>query len=124
MGRCRSSGMAVSCPMVFRVAAPLGAGPPSGKDTAGVDVIFTIVQADGRTRDVPVKRPRTIVGRKPECNIRIPVSSVSREHCEVTLDGETLSIRDLGSSNGTYVNRDRVQQATLKAGDLLGIGPA
>jgi len=89
-----------------------------------VDVTFTIVQADGRTRDVPVKRARTIVGRKPECNIRIPVSSVSREHCEVTLEGDTLSIRDLGSSNGTYVNRERVQQANLKAGDLLGIGPA
>jgi pSer/pThr/pTyr-binding forkhead associated (FHA) protein len=89
-----------------------------------VDVIFTIVQADGRTRDVPIKRARTIVGRKPECNIRIPVSSISREHCEVTLQGDTLSVRDLGSSNGTYVNRERVQQATLKAGDLLAVGPA
>ena len=89
-----------------------------------MDVTLVIVLADGRSREVPVKRQRTVVGRKPECNIRVPVSSVSREHCEILLEGEKLTIRDLGSSNGTYVNRQRVQEATLGAGDLVGLGPA
>jgi predicted component of type VI protein secretion system len=89
-----------------------------------VDAILTIVQADGRTQDIRLKRPRTVVGRKPECNIRVPVSSVSREHCEVLLTDDAVQVRDLGSSNGTYINRERVQEATLKAGDLLGVGPA
>jgi hypothetical protein len=89
-----------------------------------VDAILTIVQADGRTRDIPLKRPRTVVGRKPECNIRVPVSSVSREHCEVLLGETEVKIRDLGSSNGTYINRERVQESALKAGDLVGVGPA
>jgi len=82
------------------------------------------VLADGRSREVPLKRQRTVVGRKPECNIRVPVSSVSREHCEILLDGDKLTIRDLGSSNGTYVNGQRVQDSPLAAGDLVGIGPA
>lgn len=89
-----------------------------------MDATLTVVQADGRMRDVPIRRERTVVGRKPECNIRIPVSSVSREHCEIVMQGESLTIRDLGSSNGTYVNRARVQESTLGAGDLVAVGPA
>lgn len=71
-----------------------------------------------------MKRPRYVVGRKDECDIRIPVAHVSREHCEVRIDDGRLVIRDLGSSNGTYVNRDRVQERELAPGDLVAVGPA
>lgn len=89
-----------------------------------MDVTLIVVLADGRLREVPLKRPRTVVGRKPDCNIRVPVSSVSREHCEILLQADQALVRDLGSSNGTYINRQRVQEAPLAAGDLLGVGPA
>ena len=90
-----------------------------------MDVTLTIVHADGRTRDVPLRRPRTVIGRKPDCNIRVPVSSVSREHCEIKVDGDRVVVHDLGSSNGTYINRERIQaEATLSPGDLLAVGPA
>lgn len=71
-----------------------------------------------------MKRARILIGRKKECEIRIPVSSVSREHCEIKVEGGKLKVRDMGSSNGTYVNRERIQEAELSAGQLLGVGPA
>jgi len=56
--------------------------------------------------------------------MRIPLSSVSREHCEITItDDGDLNLRDLGSSNGTYRNGERVQEADLDAGDHVMIGP-
>ena len=95
-----------------------------GKDTPGVNVTLIVVQEDGTQRPVSMKRSRMVIGRKPECTIRVPVPSVSREHCEVVLEGDKVVVRDLGSSNGTYVNRERVREAQLKPGDLLAVGPA
>jgi predicted component of type VI protein secretion system len=95
-----------------------------GKDTPGVNVTLVLVQEDGAKKPVPMRKSRLVVGRKPECAIRIPVASVSREHCEIVQEGDALVVRDLGSSNGTYVNRERVQEAQLKAGDILAVGPA
>ena len=71
-----------------------------------------------------MKRARLVIGRKKECDIRIPVPSVSREHCEVHVEGGKVMVRDLGSSNGTYINRERVQEAELKPGQFIGVGPA
>lgn len=51
-----------------------------------------------------------------------PLGSISRHHCEVMLSDGKLSVPDLVESNGTYVNRRRVSQADLQAGDLLAIG--
>lgn len=70
-----------------------------------------------------MKRARLVIGRKKECDIRIPVSSVSREHCEVRVEGGKVMVKDLGSSNGTYVNRERVQEGELAAGSILAVGP-
>lgn len=89
-----------------------------------MEVTLIAVQPDGSTRPVRMKRARLIVGRKPDCDIRIPVPSVSREHCEIVLEDGKLKVRDLGSSNGTYVNRERVQESELGPGSMLGVGPA
>lgn len=89
-----------------------------------MEVTLVAVKADGGQREVTMKRARLVVGRKKECDIRVPVPSVSREHCEVRVENGKLMVRDLGSSNGTYVNRERVQEAELAAGQLLGVGPA
>ncbi len=89
-----------------------------------MNVTLVLVQEDGSKKPVSMKKDRLVVGRKPECTIRVPVSSVSREHCEVVIAGDKLMVRDLGSSNGTYVNRERVQEAELNPGDVLAVGPA
>ncbi len=89
-----------------------------------MNVCLISVRADGGHTDVPMKRPSVKIGRSPTADIRIPVASVSREHCEIAAGNGSIRIRDLGSSNGTYVNRKRVQEAELKPGDLVGVGPA
>jgi predicted component of type VI protein secretion system len=84
-------------------------------------VSLILVRGDGRQSEIPLKT-RAIIGRQTDCQIRIPSSGISRHHCELTLaDGKVL-LRDMGSSNGTYVNRQKVQQAQLAAGDLIGLG--
>jgi hypothetical protein len=71
-----------------------------------------------------VKAPRAVIGRNPDCTIRIPVSEVSRQHCEIASDDATAVIRDLGSSNGTFVNQAAIAEHKLAAGDVIVIGPA
>jgi hypothetical protein len=65
---------------------------------------------------------RTLIGRSPECDVFLDDVTVSRRHAELTRDGETFSIRDLGSLNGTYVNRRRIESAVLEDGDEVQIG--
>jgi pSer/pThr/pTyr-binding forkhead associated (FHA) protein len=63
------------------------------------------------------------IGRHDDCVIRIKSSQVSRRHCEIFEVGDDLTIRDLGSSNGTFVNGKRINgQHVLKAGDELTVG--
>ena len=82
-------------------------------------VVFT---EDGSRRDVPLKPGSHVVGRTSEAGVRIPLPSVSRRHCELTVDGPNLRVRDLGSSNGTFQNYKQITEATLAPGDVLGIG--
>jgi pSer/pThr/pTyr-binding forkhead associated (FHA) protein len=84
-------------------------------------VSLILVRSDGRQSEIPLKT-RAVIGRQTDCQIRIPSSSISRHHCEVTLaDGKVL-LRDMGSSNGTYVNRQKILQTQLNAGDYIGVG--
>ena len=80
-------------------------------------------KADGSRRDFPLREGAMVVGRKNSCELRIPLSSVSRQHCEISLDGDQIKLKDLGSSNGTYHNSIRVQEAQLEAGDEIVVGP-
>ena len=81
-------------------------------------------KADGSRRDFPVVKPRIIVGRTNDCDLRIPLSSVSRQHCEFRLEGNQFKLHDLGSSNGTFRNNTRIATETLlQAGDEIVIGP-
>ena len=65
----------------------------------------------------------TSLGRHDDCIIRIKSSQVSRKHCELFEAGGKLTVRDLGSSNGTFVNGKRVLgQQPLKVGDELTVG--
>lgn len=77
---------------------------------------------DEQRKDFPLEGATTILGRRPDCGLRIQTNDVSRQHCEIRVDQE-VHVKDLGSSNGTYVNGKRVAETTLNAGDRLGVGP-
>ena len=64
----------------------------------------------------------TVVGRGGDCDIFLGDVTVSRHHAKLAVSDEHLSIEDLGSTNGTYINGAREDAADLKAGDELIIG--
>lgn len=87
-----------------------------------MQVQLVMLKSDGSRREFPLLRSRTVLGRTSEADLRIPLPSVSRRHCEITLKDGAVHIRDLGSSNGTIHNRVQVTEATLSPGDRIEIG--
>ena len=71
--------------------------------------------------DIPLDRGAVMIGRHPECDVLLDSLRVSRRHCVLSADGEAVVVRDLGSTNGTWVNGRRVQRERLKPGDKVSI---
>ena len=65
---------------------------------------------------------RTAVGRHPDSDIFLDDITVSRNHAEIRRGGTGFELHDVGSLNGTYVNRERVEEAALRSGDEIQIG--
>ncbi len=85
--------------------------------------VVLVMFKDGQRREFPLRGARTVLGRADECDLRIPTRDVSRRHCEIEIGSAGAIVRDLGSSNGTYVNGRRVAEAALNPGDRLTVGP-
>jgi pSer/pThr/pTyr-binding forkhead associated (FHA) protein len=86
---------------------------------------FTLLVVQGRSDSNTLRLANgvTTLGRQDDCQIRIKSSQVSRRHCEVYEKKGALQVRDLGSSNGTFVNGKKIKGVqTLKPGDELTIG--
>ncbi|MEQ9095388.1 MAG: FHA domain-containing protein [Phycisphaerales bacterium] len=89
-----------------------------------MSIELVLVTSDGEQRPFAVSRAR-IIGREEDCDLRIPVAEVSREHCRVEPNSNGgLSVEDLGSSNGTFINGLQVEEAEMVPGDVMKIGPA
>ena len=66
--------------------------------------------------------PRTLIGRSPDCDVFLDDVTVSRRHAEITHEKDSYVIRDLGSLNGTFVNRHRIETSVLSDDDEVQIG--
>ena len=62
------------------------------------------------------------IGRSAGAEFIVEAALVSRLHCQLTATAETLSVKDLGSTNGTFVNGKRVTTAELREGDTVSVG--
>lgn len=60
---------------------------------------------------------KMVIGRANNCDIQLPANHVSRQHAEVHIAGGKLLVKDLNSSNGTFINRKKVSDGELKNGD-------
>lgn len=73
----------------------------------------------------PLLGPRMTLGRSPECDVCLESLGVSRRHAELREVGDTVTLHDLGSSNGTHLNEQRIQTPVkLKDGDVVRLGAA
>ena len=77
---------------------------------------------DGSNRYYQLTEGATVVGRGQDAQFRLPDTGVSRRHVEVTWDGQTAMLADLGSTNGTTVNGTPVQTWQLVDGDVVRVG--
>jgi len=73
-------------------------------------------------RKFNLESPNLTLGRSTKSDIQIDQESVSRAHTKIVNSGRSVRIRDLGSTNGTYVNDELVEERTLVDGDLIKIG--
>ncbi len=88
-----------------------------------MNVCLVIFKDDGTRKEFPIESAKTTIGRKEDCDLRIPLSEISRQHAVLMVDNDTLTLRDLGSANGTYVNNQRITEQELEPGDHVVIGP-
>jgi pSer/pThr/pTyr-binding forkhead associated (FHA) protein len=123
---------------------------PSGLDPAVTTITLTPVEAAGEVGeeevtvsvgDVPqgvgllvVKRGpnagsrftlsagQTTIGRHPDSDIFLDDVTVSRRHAEIDNNDASFTVNDVGSLNGTYLNRERIERADLHSGDEVQIG--
>lgn len=82
---------------------------------------FTVTSEGVETRH-EIKKEKTVIGRGSRCDIRIQVNSISSNHAEIVCEKDTVFIRDRNSTNGTYVNRKRIDESVLKGGETIQLG--
>ncbi|HEY6562001.1 MAG TPA: FHA domain-containing protein, partial [Polyangiaceae bacterium] len=76
----------------------------------------------GDTTNVPLSGSRIVLGRGSEATVQLEWRGISRRHTEIYRQGPVHALRDLDSTNGTFVNGERVQHCAAAAGTLLRIG--
>jgi pSer/pThr/pTyr-binding forkhead associated (FHA) protein len=85
---------------------------------------ITVISGPHRGQTFQIPRGKFIFGRETDCHLVLDSNLISRHHCVLLLDDYTLRIRDLGSKNGTFVNRDqtRTGERILVNGDTVRVG--
>ncbi len=97
-----------------RIEAAVAAGEPVAR------LVGLGGPARGASFDIRAKR--VLIGRAPECDVRLDDPDVSRNHAALVAEGGGYVIEDLGSTNGTFVNGMRVSRARLSPLDLIEVG--
>lgn len=95
----------------------------NGRISANMELKLVVAVGEPKGKEITISQERTLIGRKPECDIVIASPKVSREHCRIDLSGDTAEIVDLGSRNGIFVNGQKAKRAILSSGDRISVGP-
>jgi pSer/pThr/pTyr-binding forkhead associated (FHA) protein len=82
-----------------------------------------VVLTEGfKERSCELKVGKTTIGRVEDNAFQIPEPSVSSHHCEISLLGTVVSVKDLDSTNGTFIDGDPITEKVLKSGQTLRLG--
>ena len=117
------------------IGGGLGPGEPSdkseglsGADQAAIDALpvgsalLVVRRGPNAGSRFLLDSDTTTAGRHPSSDIFLDDVTVSRRHAEFVRAGEGFAVRDVGSLNGTYVNRDRIDETQLAGGDEVQVG--
>lgn len=89
-------------------------------------MVAKLIVASGKSagRSIALKHGKLLIGRAEDCDVRPLGEEVSRRHCAVVAEGDGLTVEDLKSRNGTYVNGVRIAaKVTVADGDIVRVGP-
>jgi len=84
--------------------------------------LLKVISGDASGQTYEVDRDELIIGRSPDDPIVVDDPAVSGRHCSVTKSGRRYLVKDLGSTNGTMLNKAPVEQSFLKPGDIIRVG--
>jgi hypothetical protein len=115
IGDSRGAGLIRTIPRYgYAFSGAVTAEAPNAKQAAALVTI---------EREYPLLEGETLVGRGAECGVRLPSSQVSRVHARLRIAGRKVTVEDMGSKNGTWVNGDRKQgPAPIADGDEVIFG--
>ncbi len=102
---------------VITVIRPM---PP--KASSSRDACLVVINGVDLGKKYNLSQDSTVVGRSSKVDIQIDEDAISRNHAVIENDGEEILIRDLKSTNGTYVNDRPIEERTLRDGDQVKIG--
>lgn len=105
---------------VFTVRGARVKGSVAPATSAIATVAHPVLDIDGRRYQL--NNRRTVLGRGTDCDIVLDDPGVSRHHSEITLEGGAASLRDLGSTNGSFVDGEKVTAARLNDGSSITLG--
>jgi predicted component of type VI protein secretion system len=88
----------------------------------GMKVNLVRFRKSGTQQVIELPSAVTVIGRRRNCDLRIPLHDISKRHCQINCDDGTLKIRDLGSKNGTLLNGLRITEAVVQPGDWIQVG--
>jgi two-component system cell cycle response regulator len=90
---------------------------PTGKEAC-----LVVIYGSELGKKYNLNAPSLVIGRSSKCDIQIDQESISRNHTKMVNTGKSILIRDLGSTNGTYVNDEPIDEYVMRDGDLIKIG--
>jgi pSer/pThr/pTyr-binding forkhead associated (FHA) protein len=89
-----------------------------------MEVILKVLEGAKTGAKVAIKKNEFVIGRSPECQLCAGSSAISRRHCAIYRNENRVTIKDLGSRNGTLVNGNKISdEVELASGDEITIGP-
>lgn len=97
-----------------------GYPPPVGGHPQAPGRGVRLIANDGRS--YPLSIGSTVIGRGDQANLRLPDVGISRRHARLDYDGAQVVLTDLGSTNGSMVNGQRISAVALNPGDMIQIG--
>jgi predicted component of type VI protein secretion system len=85
---------------------------------------LVVGQGTAKGRLIPISLPQFVIGRDSKCHLRPVSQTISKRHCELLIREDRAFVKDLGSTNGTFVNDQQVRgERELNDGDVLKVGP-
>jgi diguanylate cyclase (GGDEF)-like protein len=92
------------------------------KITSRKEACLVVIYGEELGKKYNLEGPSYLVGRSSKCDIQIDQESVSRNHAKLVNTGKSVIVRDLGSTNGTYVNDQLIDEQVVRDGDFIKIG--